>query len=239
MTDANDKRLVLVTPPECTASGFADTLAAVLDGAALSAPGEKPVRSRQAHPVAAVIITSSGNDRTDGEAARSLVPAIQYHGVAAILASDTRIAGRAGADGVHCDLGLEDLKTAIATFRPDRIVGAGNLKSRHATLLAAELEPDYLYFGMIGADTRPDPHPAAMALASWAAEMLTIPVVAQAGCELASIAAAAATGADHVALGRAIWDHDAGPVAAIKDAMERLDASRVGRTEADRGEPRR
>ena len=42
---------------------------------------------------------------------------------------------------------------------PKRIVGAGNLTSRHAAMQAGELEPDYLFFGRPHGDTHDAPHP--------------------------------------------------------------------------------
>ncbi len=228
--------LVLVTPQEAEPDKFAGVLADVLSAAAQAGSEGQPL-SGSANPIAAVIIATEGDDRSLAEAARHMTPVVQQNGIAALVVNDTRTADRVGNDGVHCTKGIAELKTAIDRLKPDRIVGAGNLWSRHAAMEAAESGPDYLYFGKIGGDTFPDPHHRALALAQWAAEMLTIPVVTQAGCHLDSVAAAIDTGADHIAVDRAIWYHPSGPVAGIREALDCLSIAPAGRRKLGNGEP--
>ncbi|MHA1189391.1 MAG: hypothetical protein ACTSSQ_02870 [Alphaproteobacteria bacterium] len=52
---------------------------------------------------------------------------------------------------------------------------------------------------------------------------MTLPTVLQAGGDLGDLPAVAQTGVDHIALGRTIWDHLEGPVAAIGLALRQID----------------
>ena len=120
------------------------------------------------------------------------------------------------ADGVHIEGGIEDLRLAVESFRPKRIVGAGNLHSRHAAMEAGELDVDYLFFGRPHGDTHDAPHPKALDLAEWWSELMQIPAVIMAGRSLESVAEAAATGAAFVALHDAVWSHAGGPGEAVR-----------------------
>ena len=88
-----------------------------------------------------------------------LVTAAQSQGVAAIIESQSRVAGRVAADGLQLGQDPVDLADAIAKFTPAMMVGAGNVKTRHNALVLGELRPDYVMFGKPGGDTRPEPHP--------------------------------------------------------------------------------
>ena len=128
--------------------------------------GEFPPRLAEAlagGDVAAVLIASEAQMR----ASRALVPVIQAAGAAALVVDDTRLAGHVQADGVHVESGLEDLRLAVESFRPKRIVGAGNLHSRHAAMQVGELDIDYLFFGRPHGDTHDGAHPKALDLAEW------------------------------------------------------------------------
>ena len=62
---------------------------------------------------------------------------LQPRGVALLLDGRPELAARAGADGAHLP-GIEALTAAIGALKPERIAGAGGLKSRHDAMLAAE-----------------------------------------------------------------------------------------------------
>ena len=57
--------------------------------------------------------------------AEAFVPVAQDAGAAAIVHGDTRIAGRARADGVHIDTGAPIWPPRSRRIRPKRMVGAG------------------------------------------------------------------------------------------------------------------
>lgn len=198
-------RLFLVTPPSLDAASFAPRLAEALS----------------AGDVAAVLITISGDHGLE-TAARTLVPIIQEHGAAAILAEDTRIAGHVKADGVHVAGGIDDLRLAVESFRPKRIVGAGNLDTRHAAMQAGDLDVDYLFFGRPHGDLHELAHPKALDLAEWWSELMQIPAVVMAGRSLDSVAEAAATGAAFVAVHDAIWAREGGAGEAVRLAHAAL-----------------
>jgi thiamine-phosphate pyrophosphorylase len=208
MADSSETtRLFLVTPPLIDAAGFASRLAEALAGG----------------DVAAVLIASEADENVIG----ALVPIIQNAGAAAIVAYDTRLAGHVRADGVHIESGIEDLRLAVASFRPKRIVGAGNLHSRHAAMEAGELDLDYLFFGRPHGDTHDDAHPKALDLAEWWSELMQIPAAIMGGRSLDSVAEAASTGAAFLALHDAVWSHPGGPGEAVRLAQAMLgDAGR-------------
>ena len=63
-----------------------------------------------------------------------------------LLDGHAGIAARAGADGAHLT-GIEAFAAALALLKPDRIAGAGGLRSRHDAMLAGETGADYVMFG--------------------------------------------------------------------------------------------
>jgi thiamine-phosphate pyrophosphorylase len=211
MSDAEPTRLFLVTPPDFDPAAFAPLLEAALSGG----------------DVAAVLIGPAAGP-TQEQAARTLVPLAQKSGAAALLFEDTRLAGHVGADGVHVESGVPEIRLAIQSFHPKRIVGAGNLTTRHAAMEAGETGADYLFFGRPRGDTHPLPHPKALDLAEWWSELMEVPAVMMAGSAIESVAAAAATGAAFVALNRAVWENPAGPAEAVARANALLrDSGRV------------
>jgi thiamine-phosphate pyrophosphorylase len=70
-----------------------------------------------------------------------------------------------------------------ASARPSRssrrnfIVGGGNATDRHKALEIGEVQPDYIFFGKIGGDIKPEAHPKNVALAEWWASMVEIPCI--------------------------------------------------------------
>lgn len=155
--------------------------------------------------------------------AEKLVPAAQEAGIAAIIAGDTRIAGRVGADGIHVETGVADVGEAVERARGKLIVGAGGVASRDQALDIGEKQPDYVFFGKFGMDTKPEPHRRNIALASWWAEVIEIPCIVLAGADIASVEAAAATGADFVALSSAVFGNGVDARAAVAEANAILD----------------
>ena len=201
-------RLVLVTPAGSDAS-FAPRLAEALAGG----------------DVAAVIVPLASLAESDRQAvADALVPVIQEAGAAAILGADTRVVGRAKADGLHAEAMDEDFTDAVNAFSGKRIVGIGGLRTRDEAMAAGEAGADYVLFGLLDATELPDAHPKTVALGEWWAALFEVPAIALGGSDLASVEALAATGVDFVALRAAVWDHAEGPKAAVAAANARLDA---------------
>jgi thiamine-phosphate pyrophosphorylase len=206
------QRLCLVTPVGIPPADLAARLEAALSGG----------------DVASLIITLGNAAPSDLQMmAETLTPIAQRHDVAALVHNDTRIAGRARADGVHVDTGPNDLRDAVARLRPQRLVGAGGAETRHDAMVLGEADPDYVFFGRLDGDTDSDPHPQALALAAWWAPLFHIPAIVMGGASLESLGEAAATGAEFIALSRAVWDHADGPAAAIAEANSFLAATRL------------
>jgi thiamine-phosphate pyrophosphorylase len=163
--------------------------------------------------VACVLLRTAAREGGEKEKiVRVLVPLVQKHGVACLLADDPQWALRAKADGVHIDGSGERLEGALRAIKPGHIVGAGGLPTRDAAMTAGEAGADYLMFGG-GAET----HPQIVERVAWWAEIFNVPCVGYAH-DLASIGDLARAGADFIALGDAVFADPRGAAAALRDA---------------------
>jgi thiamine-phosphate pyrophosphorylase len=200
-TDYNRPRLVLVASPHTSPERFR----AALSGG----------------DVASVILAAEGVDaETLQSSAKVLAPLAQSRDAAFIVENDTRVAGRVGADGVHVTTSIPDLRDAIASLRPRKIVGAGNLRSRHEAMEAGELNPDYVFFGRLDGDNNDGIFDKTAELAAWWAPTFVLPTVVMGGRLVASVVDGAATGAEFVALARAVFDaRDPAAAAAEANAL--------------------
>lgn len=195
-------QLYLVTPVIQDAPAFAPFL-----DAALSAGG-----------IAAVLLRlpAGADERTMVNTVKALAPAVQEAGAALLIGASpdlaALVAARGGADGAHVASGGEEaLRDALDRLRPDRIVGAGGIATRHDAMQAGELGVDYVMFGeAIEEGETPAPELVAE-FAAWWAEIFEVPCVALARTE-AEVAMLAATGAEFVALGEWVFA-EAGRVA--------------------------
>jgi thiamine-phosphate pyrophosphorylase len=185
-------RLYLFTPPLDDTTSFAGTLDAVLT----------------AGDVAAVLLRlSEADERTLVNRVKLIGAVVQRRDIALLLDGRPDIVGRAAADGAHLT-GIDTLRAALSTLKPDRIAGVGGLRSRHDAMLAGEADPDYVMFGgpdRRGNTERRPPFPAVMERVEWWAELFQLPCIgyAAAADEIRPLAEA---GADFVALGEWIWE---------------------------------
>jgi thiamine-phosphate pyrophosphorylase len=185
-------RLYLFTPQLDDTTAFATALDAALD----------------AGDVAAVLLRlSDGDERTLINRVKSIGAVVQRRDVALLLDERPDIVGRAAADGAHLT-GIDTLRGALPTLKPDRIVGVGGLRSRHDAMLAGETDADYVMFGepdRRGAAGKAPPFPATVERVEWWAELFQLPCIgyAAAADEIRPLAEA---GADFVALGEWIWE---------------------------------
>lgn len=174
--------------------------------------------------VASVIIPQYGLD--DGafqKHAEKLVPIVQAAGAAALIAGDSRVAGRAKADGLHITGGIAELTEAVEKFVPKLIVGAGNAADRHHALEVGELRPDYIFFGKLDGDIKPEAHPKNLALGEWWASMIEIPCVIMGGTDPKSALEVALTGAEFVALHLAVFAEPANAPSIVAEVNALLD----------------
>ncbi|KQW60145.1 MULTISPECIES: thiamine phosphate synthase [Ensifer] len=183
-------RLVLIAPDIADPADRAKVLADALKGG----------------DVASVIVPQYGLDDAEFQKhAERLVPIIQEAGAAALIEGDSRVAGRARADGLHISGNAEALGEAVEKHTPKLIVGGGNAADRHHALQIGEVRPDYVFFGKTDGDIKPDAHPKNLALAEWWASMIEIPCIVMGGTDPQSALAAAETGAEFVALRLAVF----------------------------------
>jgi thiamine-phosphate pyrophosphorylase len=138
--------------------------------------------------VSSVILPQYGMDDNRFQAlAEKVIPVIQQAGAAALVAGDSRVAGRAKADGLHIAGGVADLGEAMQKHAPKLIVGGGNAQDRHHALEIGELQPDYIFFGKLDGDIKPEAHPKNLALAEWWASMVAIPCIVMGGTNPESV----------------------------------------------------
>ncbi|TWI82245.1 thiamine-phosphate pyrophosphorylase [Roseibium hamelinense] len=196
----NRPRLFLVTPTRFEPGKLAIELKAAFQGG----------------DVASVLIyMPSASSKELQAAAEQLVPIIQEGGAAALIYGDTQVAGRAGADGAQIETSLEDVKLAVESLQPSRIVGAGGTKLKHEDMEWAETGIDYLFYGRLDLPEKEDPHAKTIARAQWWADLFETPCVALAGNTVRSAEIAAETGADFIAMKDAVWQHADGPASAV------------------------
>jgi thiamine-phosphate pyrophosphorylase len=125
------QRLYLITPQLGDTSFFARDIGAALE----------------AGDVAAVLLRlEPADERTLIEHAKTIAAVVQRRDIALLLDGHPQIAARGGADGAHLT-GIEALTAALAILKPDRIAGAGGLRSRHDAMLAGDANADYVMFG--------------------------------------------------------------------------------------------
>lgn len=211
MSIPNRCRLVLVIPEEL------DNPALTLESAL--AGGD----------VASIIVHSSQEDETVFQTrCEELIPVAQNTGVAVIIANNTRIAGRCNADGLHLDLtggdtGTPELAEAVEKFGSVKMVGGGDVKTRHMALSLGEANPNYLFFGRLNSDIKPQAHTKMLALAEWWAQMVEIPGICMGGNAIESTIEVAKTGVDFIALSSAIFSNEEGAENAVRQANQLLD----------------
>jgi thiamine-phosphate pyrophosphorylase len=203
-------RIVLIAPPGGGDGDFDRRLADALSGG----------------DVASILLPAYDLDDQAFQAlAERVVPLAQDKGVAAVIAGDSRIAGRVQADGIHVEGRKEQLADVIDRMQDKMMVGAGGAKTRDDALALGEVRPDYLFFGRFGYDNTPAPHPRNLNLGRWWAEMIEIPCIVLGGNSLESVEPVAATGAEFVALSSAVFADGADAAAAVARANELLDST--------------
>jgi thiamine-phosphate pyrophosphorylase len=199
--------LYLITPLLSTAdaNAFAKVFAEVLDAAA----------------IACALVRFASVSQGD---AKEIVAPILRVALAAdcalLIENDARLAARLGADGVHVAGASADLEAAIESLKPERIVGAGSLRTRDEAMAAGEMGVDYVMFGEPRNDAAKMAPQSLAERVGWWAEIFETPCVAYAD-SIPAAGTLAEAGADFVALGDAIWDSSS-PAAAVREAYGRV-----------------
>ena len=146
---------------------------------------------------------ADSDERTLVNRAKAIAAVVQRRDIALLLDGRPDIAIRAGADGAHLT-GIAALTAALGALKPDRIAGAGGLRSRHDAMLAAEAGADYVMFGEPDRDNLRSAFDAVLERIAWWAELFQLPCVGYAA-NLDEVGAIAQAGADFIALGDWIW----------------------------------
>jgi thiamine-phosphate pyrophosphorylase len=183
--------LCLITPPVADPAAFRSLL-----DAALGAGGIQSVHLRLA--------VSAEKDAQ--RFVQALAPVVQDKGAALIIdpPADLREVARWGADGVHIS-DPKFLKDALQALKPDRIVGAGGLRSKDAAMTAGEDGVDYVMFGEPRADGSLPPPEQVIERCQWWAEVFTTTCVGYAA-DASMVPLLAATGIEFVGLGGWVFD---------------------------------
>jgi thiamine-phosphate pyrophosphorylase len=196
--------LYLVTPPlsAADAGAFAQVFAEALEAA----------------PIACALVRLAPGSEIHAEAvvAPLLRPARDAD-CAILIENDAGLAARLGADGIHVAGAGADLGAAIKRLKPDRIVGAGSLRTRDEAMTAGEMGVDYVMFGEPHAGMRTMSPGSLTERVAWWAEIFETPCVAYADT-LEAASELADAGADFVALDEAIWASSS-PAAAAREAQ--------------------
>jgi thiamine-phosphate pyrophosphorylase len=201
MTNSPRPRLYLVTPPLGDPTAFLRDLGSALEAGDIGA---------------LLLRFDPADERTLINRAKSVAAVVQRRDVALLLDGHAEFAARAGADGAHL-FGIAALTEAIGVLKPDRIAGAGGLRSRHDAMLAGEAGADYVMFGDPDRHGSRPPMEAVTERLTWWSELFESPCVGYAGSR-DEIAPLAQAGADFIALGEWIWTQSEAPAAIVTAA---------------------
>jgi len=215
---AESARLYLITPVLEDAS-FAPKLAEACRGGA----------------VAAILLRlGAADERSLVNLVKAVAPSAQEHGAAVIVTAEgeadlAHVAVRGGADGAHV-VGADPalVRELRERLKAERALGVGGIRTKDDAMTLGEAGVDYLLFGEPRRDGSLPSLDSVAERAAWWAEIFETPCVAFAP-SLETIETLAATQAEFIALGDAVWNHPDGPAAAVKAASEilgRLEASR-------------
>jgi thiamine-phosphate pyrophosphorylase len=181
-------RLYLVTPRLADTAAFGALLEQAL------AAGD----------VAAVLLRlADADERTQTNRAKALAPVAQKRGAALLIDEKSELVARSGADGAHMN-GIAAVAKALESLKPDWIVGASGLTTRHDAMEAAEGGTDYVMFGEPDENGERPSFEAIEERVAWWAEVFESPCVAYAA-RLDEIAPLVLAGADFIALGDWLW----------------------------------
>jgi thiamine-phosphate pyrophosphorylase len=195
------QRLYLITPQIEDATPFAGELDHALG----------------AGDVAAVLLRlTDGGERALIERTKNVAGVVQRRDVALLVDNRPEIVARAGADGAHLT-GVTNFAAALALLKPERIAGAGGLRSRHDAMLAGEAGADYVMFGEADRHGRRPSFENVQERLTWWAELFEIPCVAYAA-DQNEVGPLSRTGADFIALGDWLWSAPEGVAKAIANA---------------------
>jgi thiamine-phosphate pyrophosphorylase len=184
-------RLCLVSPDRIEhPTIFASEMRAALDGG----------------DVAAFLLRMPGaDDAAITRAADTLRPICQQRDVAFFLEGRPDLALKLDCDGVQVGSDGPTCAEARRVVGPERQVGVACPASRHVAMEAAETGADYVAFDA-----------ADLEMIEWWSGLFETPCVATGDIVVKNCKPVIAAGADFLAVGSGVWDHDIGPEAAVR-----------------------
>src|ERR1700677_324520 len=192
----------------------------LLSAADANAFGKNFAEALEAAPIACALVRFAPGSEAHAKAivAPLLRPARDAD-CALLIENEARLAPRLGADGVHVAGADEDLVDAIKSLKPERIVGAGSLRTRDEAMTAGEMGADYVMFGEPRGGAQTTGLASLMTLTErvvWWAEIFETPCVAYAET-VAAAGVLGDAGADFVAVCEGVWGRPS-PGAAVREA---------------------
>jgi thiamine-phosphate pyrophosphorylase len=150
---------------------------------------------------------------------KAIAPRAQAAGVAVLIEGDPGLVRMLGVDGLHVHGDVQAVKAATEALKPDYIVGAGAIASRHDAMSKGELGPDYVFFGPLSGPRDPEHRE----MARWWAGIMEIPCVLS--DPAATSESATAEGGDFIGLGDSLWSAPEGVTARLAAIVKALETS--------------
>ncbi|MBT9383278.1 thiamine phosphate synthase [Pseudooceanicola sp. CBS1P-1] len=198
MSQDEKPQIYLISPPEFDLMEFPEQLARVLDSQEIAC-----VR---------LALATHDEDRLC-RAADMLREVSEPRDVALVIERHILLAERLGLDGVHLEDGSRSVRKARKALGNDAIVGAFCGTSRHDGMSAGEAGSDYVCFGPSSETALVDGTVAPFELFEWWSQMIEVPVVAEGGLDIETIAKLSPV-TDFFGIGEEIWRAE-DPVAAL------------------------
>ena len=196
-------QLYLITPPQFDPVSFGETLATVLDAGKVAC-----VQMR----------LKDTEDEAILRAAEALQPVCRDRGVMFLLNDRPDLARETGCDGVHVGQGDTACAEARGLLGKSAVIGVSCHGSRHLAINAVEAGADYAAFGAFFPTTtkKTEENPTPEIL-SWWRDIGNVPAVAIGGITPDNAPFLIEAGADFLAVISAVWNHEHGPVSALKN----------------------
>ncbi len=173
-----------------------------------------------ATPVAALLVPRGARSEGSYKAlVKAIAPPAQAAGVAVLIEGDPGLVRLLGVDGLHVAGDTGEVRAATAALKPDHIVGAGSIASRHDAMSKAELGPDYIFFGPLSGTSDPEQRE----MARWWAGIMEVPSVLSDPSATAD--SATAEGGEFIGLGESLWSAPEGVTARLAAIVEALETS--------------
>ncbi len=174
-------------------------------------------RAMETGLVSALLVRRDALSEKDYETrVKFILPIAQSHDCAVLLDNLPALVKKLRADGVHMSSGQQKFALALSDLKPQFIVGAGDVSSRHEAMLRGEAGADYILFGDL--DQGADQGVREMTL--WWSELFETPCVlfdpATGLLELDP------SGSEFIGLGDNIWKAPQGPAVALKALAARM-----------------